>query len=74
MWVVSEGVPHWCHLLRFRMIRGIFNFQEKCKISRIRFGESFEVPEFERELDFDPGNVVVHAKQSWVTIMDELLL
>lgn len=50
------------------MIRGIFNFQEKCKTSRIRFGESFEVPEFERELDFDPGNVVVHAKQSWVTI------
>lgn len=71
MWVVSEGVLYWCYFLRFRMIRGIFNFQEKCKILRIRFGEFFEVFEFEREFDFDLGNVVVYVKQLWVIIMDE---
>lgn len=70
MWVVSEGVLYWCYFLRFRMIRGIFNFQEKCKILRISFGEFFEVFEFEREFDFDLGNVVVYVKQLWVIIMD----
>lgn len=41
---------------------GISNFQEKYKTSRISFGDSFEVPEF------DPVNVVVRTKEPWMTI------
>lgn len=52
------------------MIRAIFDFQEKYKTSRISFGDSFEVPEFEREFDFDPVNVVVRTKESRVTIRE----
>lgn len=60
--------------LRFGMIWCNFNFQEKYKTSRISFGDSFEVPEFKGELDFDQANVFVRTKVLWVTISRETLL
>lgn len=55
-------------IIIIRKIRVISNLQEKYKASKISFGDSFEVPKFERELGYDPVNVVVRTEESWVTI------